>query len=127
MRTAVGTGPAGQRILVCDDSRAVVNLLKRTLESDGNSVVGVYDGSAVIQCLDKAFVQSGRLPFDQVIVDLGMPVTDGYEVVKWIRRHDPSRSVNILLMVDDNFACDLYEQAEHRPDAFLLKGQLQLA
>ncbi len=66
------------KVLVVDDERDVVELIKFLLERDNHKVVEAYNGR---EALERAFAE---LP-DLIILDINLPGMDGY-VPKPIRR-----------------------------------------
>jgi two-component system, cell cycle sensor histidine kinase and response regulator CckA len=71
------------RILVLDDEQSVRDFATRALTSAGYEVVSVSDGPEALQIAD----QQG--PFDLCVVDLRMPLMNGDEVARLLRRADP--------------------------------------
>lgn len=65
-------------ILVIDDDRTILNMVKLTLTKFGYNVETASDGKEGIQKFDNGL-------FDLVITDVRMPVMDGKRVVKHIR------------------------------------------
>jgi two-component system CheB/CheR fusion protein len=82
---------AGQRILVVDDNRDAADSLSLLLEAFGAEVRVAYDGRAALAMLESFRAQT-------VLLDLGMPGMDGYEVAQQIRRRTPLRSVRIAAL-----------------------------
>jgi len=68
------------RILVIDDDRKTVELVKMYLESDGFHVFSAYDGQMAIQIAKK------HMP-DLIVLDLMIPKVDGLEVCRNIRSY----------------------------------------
>jgi two-component system OmpR family response regulator len=66
------------RVLVVDDNRDAADSLKVLLESSNKDVRTAYDGAAA---LDMA---TSFLP-ELVLLDIGMPSMDGYEVAQRLR------------------------------------------
>lgn len=76
---AQGSGaPAGFRILVLDDEVAIADLVKEIFEAEGMSVIACYDPIAALQIAQES-------TFDLAIVDIMMPVMDGYEFYHRLR------------------------------------------
>lgn len=77
---AAGTAPdvAACRVVVIDDNHDVADITTMLLQSLGAICVAAYDGEAGV-----AAVRQQRP--DVVLVDLGMPVVDGFEVARRIR------------------------------------------
>jgi DNA-binding response OmpR family regulator len=73
-----GQPVTGARILVVDDDRATVNLVRLYLERDQHQVSVAYDGRTA---LDMAKSQ----PFDLVVLDWMLPGIDGLTVCEQIR------------------------------------------
>jgi PAS domain S-box-containing protein len=71
---------AALRVLVVDDNRDAADSLSVLLEFLGAEARVVYDGDAALQ----AFEASRP---DLVLLDLGMPGMDGYQVARRIREH----------------------------------------
>lgn len=65
------------RILIADDEKDLVRLLKDTLEAQGHQILVAYDGPTA---LEKAYSQP-----DLIILDIMMPGLDGYAVCRQIR------------------------------------------
>ena len=68
-------------ILIADDEKEIVRLLKIYLETDGITVLEANDG---IQALE--IVENNKV--DLALVDIMMPKLDGYQLIKKIRRKD---------------------------------------
>ena len=71
----------GVRILVVDDSDVNREVAKRIFESEGAQVVLAENGREAIDCL-----QAQPASVDIVLMDIQMPVLNGYEATKLIRR-----------------------------------------
>ncbi len=66
------------RVLIVDDDRTLVDLLSQIVSIAGHTAVGAYSGQ---QALDLAEAQS----FDLMLLDLMMPVLDGFETLRRLR------------------------------------------
>jgi DNA-binding response OmpR family regulator len=69
--------PRSLRIVVADDDRDAVLMLKTLLSDEGHDVHGVYDGDSVMPLVR-------RLQPDVVILDIAMPGQSGYAVARAI-------------------------------------------
>jgi two-component system OmpR family response regulator len=72
--------PPQTTVLVVDDDRKIVQLVRAYLERDGHRVVAAYDGDRALQAFE------AERP-DLVVLDLMLPETDGYDVCRRIRAH----------------------------------------
>jgi len=67
------------KILIADDEKEIVKLLKIYLETDGVTVFEANDGAQALDIL-------AHNEIDLAIVDIMMPEIDGYQVIKHIRQ-----------------------------------------
>ena len=72
---------ANEKILVVDDDKNICELLRLYLVKEGYNVTMVHDGGAALAEFDK-------LHPDLVLLDVMMPVMDGWEVCRKIRAKD---------------------------------------
>jgi len=72
-----------KRVLIVDDNRTNLEILRYILESAGVQVVDLRNPKDVLPTLKK--VQDSGKPFDGVILDIQMPDMDGYELAREIR------------------------------------------
>ena len=77
---------AGEKVLVVDDDRAIVEISKLLLKKSGFQVLLAFDGK---QCLQ--MVEEHRPAL--VLLDYMMPVMNGLEALKQIRRYFPDTYV----------------------------------
>ncbi|MFT4215523.1 MAG: response regulator transcription factor [Microbacterium sp.] len=77
------------RILVVDDEPHILSLVTRALHAEGHETVTCEDGQAA---LDRA--SSGS--FDLVILDVGLPTMDGFEVLRNLRAAGEAMPVIML-------------------------------
>jgi signal transduction histidine kinase len=75
---------AGHRILIVDDNEDAAETLARLLEFGGNSVQTAHDGLAALEATQ-------RFDPQVVLLDIGLPKMDGYEVCRTIRRSRTNR------------------------------------
>ena len=68
-------------ILIADDEREIVGLLRIYLETDGVTVLEANDGARALDILDHRDI-------DLALVDIMMPKVDGYHLIKAIRRRE---------------------------------------
>jgi DNA-binding NarL/FixJ family response regulator len=83
------------RLLLADDHRMLRDGLRRSLEENGFDVVGeAADGQ-------QAVTLAGTLRPDVVLMDVTMPVLDGVEATRQVRRVAPDAQVVMLTMHAD--------------------------
>ncbi len=71
------------RVLIADDRREVRFISQHFLEASGATVTAVEDGSLALTAVQSA-VQRGE-PFDVVVLDMQMPILDGYQTATELR------------------------------------------
>ena len=92
----------GRRILVVDDDRNLRKIIQTNLELAGYDVTTAGNGNDALRILDS-------MQPDLVVLDVMMPIIDGYEVARRIRRHPSNAHVPIIMLtakgeVDDKLA-----------------------
>jgi signal transduction histidine kinase/DNA-binding response OmpR family regulator len=73
--------PVGRRILVAEDQQINWTLIERILTKRGHSPAHAPDGRRVLQMLEAE-------PYDLLLMDCQMPVLDGYDTAREIRRRE---------------------------------------
>ena len=77
------------RILVVDDEPAIRRFLRTSLTSQGYRVAEAEDGGSALEHL------RGN-PVDILVLDLGLPVVDGFEVIKRLRESKSDIPIIVL-------------------------------
>ena len=86
---------SGELILVVDDEPNIIELARLYLERDGFRVVGVGDGLAALESVE-------RLRPALMILDIMLPNLDGLEICKKMRAQDNSIPILMLTARDDD-------------------------
>lgn len=79
-----------KHILVVDDERDIVDMLKYNLEKEGYKTLTARDGK-------KAIEQAAHLP-DLILLDVMMPEVDGWEVCKQLKRDPRTSHIPIIFL-----------------------------
>ena len=103
-----------KKILVVEDERDVVKLLRYNLEKEGFRVNSVADGSL-------ALAEMRRDEADLVILDLMLPGMDGLEICRQLRRHDKYATVPILMLTARSEEADRVVGLEIGADDYVTK------
>lgn len=90
---------SGLRILLVEDNCFNQLLTKEVLEGEGALVVIAGNGREALELL-----HSGKSPFDVVLMDVQMPVMDGYEATRKIRTFSGNTILPIIAMTAN--ACE---------------------
>ena len=109
-------------ILYVEDNPADVFLLREAMSKlDRNlNMISVGDGEAAISFLNEA-----EVPPSVIVLDLGLPILDGTEVLRVVKS-TPEFSAVPTVVFADNAARRRLENDGHAPDLFLVKpGDLE--
>lgn len=82
----------GLKVLLADDNRVNAKISKRILENHGFKVSVVYDGQEAVDRFDESF--------DLILMDIQMPIKDGFEATREIREKS-SDVIIIALTAND--------------------------
>jgi two-component system alkaline phosphatase synthesis response regulator PhoP len=80
-----------QRILVVDDDKEVVRLMRAYLEQAGYEVLPAYDGETALHTLR-------REKPDLVLLDLMLPDRDGYDITRLVRADPNLAHIPIIML-----------------------------
>ena len=86
---ALSDGASGRRVLVVEDNRDSAELIAMMLRMSDHDVQVAYDGLSALE------LAQGHRP-EVVLLDIGLPGRDGYEVAREIRR-DPELGGIVLV------------------------------
>ena len=110
-RTKIAESSAGQKILVVEDEPALVDTLEYSLARQGYDVRVATDGAKALEVARK------ELP-DLVVLDVMLPLLDGYEVCRILRQE---MSVPILMLTARTDEVDKIVGLEVGADDYLTK------
>jgi CheY-like chemotaxis protein len=77
------------RVLVVDDNRDAADLLCELLRALGYETRAAYDGPS-------ALVEAARFAPDVALIDIGLPVMDGYELAQRIAADAGARATRLV-------------------------------
>src|SRR5690242_8120267 len=100
------------RILLAEDDEYLNKLIKEELEEEGYAVTVCFDGQAAIDIFDKK-------KFDLCLLDIMMPVKDGFTVAKKIRQQ--SDVIPILFISTRTLIEDKIEGYTRGADDYIVK------
>jgi two-component system alkaline phosphatase synthesis response regulator PhoP len=102
------------KILVIEDRISIQDLLRFNLEKEGYTVVTSGDGEEGL-----ALIKSEKP--DLIILDLMLPVLDGFEVYKTLRAKKENSSIPIIIMSARNDIADKIKGFGLGADEFITK------
>ena len=74
-----------REVLVVEDTEDIQALLKRQLERLGANVTQAVNGKEALDLVDSRMAGGRDGRFDVILMDIQMPIMDGYEAVKRLR------------------------------------------
>lgn len=94
----------GMRILLVEDNALNMEIAKFLLEEAGASIIEAWNGQEAIEIFKKS--SQGQL--DAILMDVMMPIMDGYEATRQIRRlnREDAKKIPILAMTANAFLDD---------------------
>jgi PAS domain S-box-containing protein len=98
---------SGKHVLLCEDHPLNLEIAKALLESRNMIVSTAENGQAGIQKFMESYVDY----YDLILMDIRMPVVDGYEATREIRKlnRTDAKTVPILALTADAFSDDIHK------------------
>ena len=95
----------GMRFLCAEDNELNAEILTELLKIEGAECTICENGEEIL----KAFEQSAPGDYDMILMDVQMPVMNGYEATKAIRRssHELAKKIPIIAMTANAFSEDI--------------------
>src|SRR5262245_17911408 len=104
----------GRRILIVDDSEDGAESLAMLLQLGGHETYKAHDGQEAIKAAE-------RLRPDAVLLDIGLPILNGYEVCRRIRREPWGQPLTIVALTGWDQEEDRHRSREAGFDAHMVK------
>lgn len=102
------------KILVVDDEKDIVELIRYNLEKEGYRVISAYDGMQAIKLAEK---EQPHL----IILDLMLPSLGGLEVCKILKRNEKTAQIPILMVTAKSTETDKVVGLELGADDYVTK------
>lgn len=81
------------KILLVEDEVSLASFIRKGIESENYELTVAYDGLMG----QRLFEQQ---PFDVVVLDVNLPVLNGFELCRYIKQHSPRQAVLLLTALD---------------------------
>ena len=104
------------KITIVDDHILIANALGEIISNFENfEILSICDsGQALINSFDKGYIP------DVVLLDVSMPIMDGFETAKWLKEKHPDVLVMALSMQDDESS--LIKMIKNGAKGYMLKN-----
>ncbi len=110
---------AGRMFLVAEDNELNAEILTELLDIEGAKCEVTVNGREALERFEKS--EPGR--YDMILMDVQMPVMNGYEATRAIRAssHPEAKTIPIVAMTANTFAEDVRDAADAGMDGHLAK------
>ena len=105
---------AGEKILVVDDEKDIVELLRFNLEREGFKVIPSCNGEVALRLV------KDQLP-DLIVLDLMLPGVDGLEICRILKRNSSTFSIPIIMLTAKGEESDIVVGLELGADDYITK------
>jgi two-component system, chemotaxis family, response regulator PixG len=102
------------KVMCIDDSPTIINAIKKFLEDPFFDVIGISDPL-------KALMQTIRVKPDLILLDIGMPNLDGYELCSLLRKHSYFKNTPVIMVTAKTGLIDRAKAKMVRASGYLTK------
>lgn len=113
MRRPAGHNPM-KRVLIIEDDRDIVELVRYNLANEGFQVTAAHDGSTGLATLKKS-------PPDVLLLDLMLPKLSGLEICREVRRDESLNRLPVLMLTARGDEADRVVGLEMGADDYVTK------
>jgi len=103
-----------KRILAVDDEIHMTKLISLHLEKAGYEVSVASDGAQALEVIDEADP-------DLVVLDIMMPILDGWGVLKALKEDDARASIPVIMLTSRSQDADIARGWQEGVDSYLTK------
>jgi len=103
-----------QRILVVEDHKPLLAGIRDILEAEGYTVFTALDGVEALQVME-------QVCFDLIIVDIMMPVMDGYVLYETVRARPEWATIPVIFLTSQAESKDLLKGQELGVEGYITK------
>ena len=113
------TSIQGLHVLLAEDNELNMEIAEFVLQNEGAEVTKAWNGQEAVEIFEKS--RSGE--FDVILMDIMMPVMNGYETTKMIRSLDreDAKAIPIIAMTANAFTEDRIRAKEAGMDEHVAK------
>jgi DNA-binding response OmpR family regulator len=81
------------KILLVEDETSLASFIQKGMASEGYDLKVAYDGQMGQRLFDQQ-------PYDVVVLDVNLPLMNGFELCRYIKQHSPRQAVLLLTALD---------------------------
>lgn len=102
------------KILVVDDNHEIVDLISEQFKLKGHLVIAANNGQ---EALAKVYQEKP----DLILLDIMMPMIDGYEICKTLKTNDETKHIPVILITVKGNESDIEKGFEVQADGYVVK------
>ena len=103
-----------KKILIIEDEQDLANATKIRLQAKGYNVDIVNDGLAGCEAVK-------NIKPDLVLLDLMLPLMDGYEVCRYIKENKKTKNISVIMLTAKSVVKDVNQGFEVGADDYIIK------
>jgi DNA-binding response OmpR family regulator len=103
-----------EKILLIDDNVSALDILKIILEGEGFNVSTAISGEMGIE-------KAKDIKPDLVILDIGLPGLDGFEVCRLLKNDPETKNIMVILVTGRDRSDDFEKAKTNKADGFIVK------
>jgi twitching motility two-component system response regulator PilG len=103
-----------KKILIVEDEEHLLELESLLLTTKGYEVKGVLDGPSALELV-------ASMKPDLILLDIMLPVMDGYEVCRQIKANDATRHIPVIMLSGKKSKKDLVKGEQAGADWYITK------
>ena len=103
-----------KKILIVDDSQAMVRMIQSVLEKEGYSVVGINDPSRIEQTID---AEGPSL----ILLDVVMPERNGFQVCRALKNSQAYKGIPIVVVSGKSTPSDRFWAEQQGANGYVVK------
>jgi DNA-binding response OmpR family regulator len=103
-----------KKILIVDDSTAMVRMIQSVLEKEGYTVIGISDPSRIEQTIDS---EGPGL----ILLDVVMPERNGFQVCRTLKNSQEYKSIPIIVVSAKSTPSDRFWAEQQGANGYIAK------
>ncbi len=103
-----------KKILIVEDEEHLLELESLLLTTNGYEVIGVLDGPSALELL-------ASMKPDLILLDIMLPVMDGFEVCRQIKANEATRHIPVVMLSAKKSKKDLVKAEQVGADWYITK------
>jgi len=115
-QTTAKESPSDYYVLIVDDSKMDRNIMKKSINPMGISVVEATNGQEAL-----SIIKSGEYNFDAILIDIEMPRMDGYTLASEIRKYSKYKNLPLIAVTSRTSKSDRLRGVESGMSEYITK------